>query len=95
MCCSLLFLRFDISKVRAAFQKPGWVGDPSLRLNILRRGQSSISILFHLQLTDTAADPVLAIKTNSRADGAARCRRSWGDLVELQDGVGSGMCFDS
>jgi hypothetical protein len=32
---------------------------------------------------------------NSRADGAERCCRRWGDLVELQDGVGSGMCFDS
>jgi hypothetical protein len=84
-----------VVQVRAAFQKPGWVGNSSLRLNILRRGQSSISILVHLQLTDTATDPVLAIKTNSRANGAERCCRRWGDLVELQDGVGSVMCFDS
>jgi hypothetical protein len=85
--CALFLFSFRYLQSQGCFsQKPGWVGNSSLRLNILRRGQLSISFFFHLQLTDTAAGPVLAIKMNSRADGAERCCRSWGGLVELQDG---------
>jgi hypothetical protein len=94
---NFLFLPFKSQGCFFANKSPGGWATLLCDYTILsKRAIKYFPSLCDCKFTDIAADPVLAtevaIKTNSRADGADWCYRSWGLLgasCEVQDGSGS------